>query len=100
MEFFVGAAEQVLPEKYQESNGTMKADVIVVDPPRKGCEGSLLDTVGAMDPLRIVYVSCDPATLARDAKYIVEKGYRLGKIQPVDQFPHSTHVETVGVFYK
>ena len=94
-EFFVGAAEDVMPEKYRESDGAMKADVICVDPPRKGCEESLLDTIAAMEPKRIVYVSCDPATLARDVKYLREKGYTLEKVCPVDQFPHSGHVETV-----
>ena len=94
-EFFVGAAEDVMPAKYKESGGTMKADVICVDPPRKGCEESLLDTVVAMEPKRIVYVSCDPATLARDVKYLEAKGYRLQKVCPVDQFGHTGHVETV-----
>ncbi len=93
-EFFVGAAEDVMPAKYEESKGTMKADVICVDPPRKGCEESLLDTVVAMEPKRIVYVSCDPATLARDVKYLGEKGYALKKVCPVDQFGHTGHVET------
>lgn len=94
-EFFVGAAEDVLPMKYKESNGKIYADVIVVDPPRKGCEESLLETIVAMEPKRVVYVSCDPATLARDLKYLIERGYQLRKVRPVDQFPHSVHVETV-----
>lgn len=94
-EFFVGAAEEVLPKKYKESNGRMKADVIVVDPPRKGCEESLIDTVVMMEPKKVVYVSCDPATLARDMKYLMSRGYMVKKIQPVDQFPHSVHVECV-----
>ena len=94
-EFFVGAAEEVMPAKYKESGGTMKADVICVDPPRKGCEESLLDTVAAMEPKRIVYVSCDPATLARDVKYLGEKGYKVKKVCPVEQFAHSFHIETV-----
>lgn len=93
-EFFTGAAEEVMPAKYKESGGTMKADVICVDPPRKGCEESLLDTVIAMEPKRIVYVSCDPATLARDVKYLEEKGYELKKVCPVDQFGHSGHIES------
>jgi len=100
VEFFVGAAEEVMPAKYKESNGTMKADVICVDPPRKGCEESLLDTVVAMEPKRIVYVSCDPATLARDVKYLEEKGYELTKVCPVDQFGHTGHVETVAKLCK
>ena len=92
-EFFAGAAETVMPEKYQESSGTMHADIIVVDPPRKGCEQSLLDTAAAMQPERIVYVSCDPATLARDVKYLGEKGYEVKKVCPVDMFPMTRHVE-------
>jgi len=99
-EFFVGAAEDVMPAKYKESNGGMKADVICVDPPRKGCEESLLDTVVAMEPKRIVYVSCDPATLARDVKYLESKHYELKKVCPVDQFGHTGHVETVCVLVK
>ena len=73
----------------------MHADVICVDPPRKGCEESLLETIVRMDPKRIVYVSCDPATLARDVKYLVAQGYSLEKVCPVDQFPHTGHIETV-----
>jgi len=96
-EFFVGAAEDVLPAKYKESGGSMRADVIVVDPPRKGCDEALLQTVVNMEPKRVVYVSCDPATLARDVKYLEEKGYRLVKAQPVDMFPYTEHVETVAL---
>lgn len=94
-EFFVGAAEDVLPAKYKESGGSMRADVIVVDPPRKGCDETLLQTVISMEPKRVVYVSCDPATLARDVKYLEEKGYRLVKAQPVDMFPFTEHCESV-----
>lgn len=94
-EFFVGAAEEVLPAKYRESGGSMRADVIVVDPPRKGCDEALLQTVVNMEPKRVVYVSCDPATLARDVKYLEENGYQLVKAQPVDMFPMTGHVETV-----
>ncbi len=93
--FYVGAAEEVLPRMYEEEN--IKADVIVVDPPRKGCDQSLLDTILAMAPKRIVYVSCDPATLARDLKYLCEKDYELVKVKAVDQFSHSVHVETVAL---
>lgn len=92
-EFFVGAAEEVLPEKYRKEQ--IYAEVIVVDPPRKGCEESLLDTIVAMAPEKVVYVSCDPATLGRDIKYLSSRGYELKKVQPVDQFPHTGHVETV-----
>lgn len=92
-EFFVGAAEDVLPKMYKEEK--IKADIIVVDPPRKGCDQSLLDTILAMAPKKVVYVSCDPATLARDLKYLCEKDYELTKVRAVDQFGHSVHVETV-----
>ena len=92
-EFFVGKAEEVLPEKYAREG--IHADVIVVDPPRKGCEESLLDTIVKMGPERVVYVSCDSATLARDLKYLRERGYEMVKGQGVDQFPMSVHVETI-----
>lgn len=92
-EFFVGKAEEVLPRKY-ESEG-IYADVIVVDPPRKGCDEDCLRTMVQMQPKRIVYVSCDSATLARDAKYLYDKGYELKKVRAFDNFPQSVHVETV-----
>ena len=92
-EFFVGKAEEVLPEKYKTEGIT--ADVIVVDPPRKGCEESVLTTMIQMQPKRIVYVSCDSATLARDLKYLCENGYTLQKCCSVDMFGNSVHVETV-----
>ena len=95
--FFVGKAEEVITEKYKEG---LVADTIVVDPPRKGCDQQLLDTLVAMGPNKIVYVSCDPATLGRDLGYLVEKGYHVEKVQPVDMFPHSTHVETVALLVK
>ena len=92
-EFFVGKSEEVLPAYYQKNGGT--ADVIVVDPPRKGCDETLLDTIARMAPARVVYVSCDPATLARDLKYLCGRGYQVEKVQPVDMFGHTVHVETV-----
>ena len=92
-EFFVGKAEEVLPREYKK-NGVY-ADVIVVDPPRKGCDETLLETMIEMNPDRIVYVSCDSATLARDLKYLCERGYELRKVCPVDQFGMTVHVETV-----
>ena len=92
-EFFVGKAEEVLPREY-EKNGVY-ADTIVVDPPRKGCDSKLLETMVKMAPKRIVYVSCDPATLARDLKVLSEQGYEVEKVCAVDQFSHSSHVETV-----
>ena len=98
-EFFVGKAEEILPEyyaQYEKEHGEKAyADVIVVDPPRKGCDETLLDTMVEMRPERIVYVSCDSATLARDLKYLCERGYEIQKVKPVDQFPHTVHVETV-----
>ena len=98
-EFYVGAAEDVFPRLVKD-NPNIGADVIVVDPPRKGCDAVLLDTMLRMAPKRIVYVSCDPATLARDLKQLCAGGYRLEKVQPVDQFPQSVHVETVVLLSK
>lgn len=97
-EFFVGKAEEVLPEKYE--NEGICADVIVVDPPRKGCDGAALETMVKMQPKRIVYVSCDSATLARDLKYLCENGYELAKVKACDMFPSSVHVETVCLLEK
>lgn len=93
VEFFTGAAEEIIPVKYEEDG--IKADVIVVDPPRKGCDEKLLETIAKMEPKRIVYVSCDPGTLARDLGYLVQHGYKVIKVQPVDMFPQSVHVECV-----
>ena len=92
-EFYVGKAEEVLPEKYRTEG--IKADVIVIDPPRKGCDEALLDTIVKMQPQRVVYVSCDSATLARDLKYMKERGYEVEKGEAVDMFPMTVHVETV-----
>ena len=99
-EFFVGKAEEVLPEYYaeyeREHNGeTAHADVIVVDPPRKGCDETLLETIVKMQPEKGVYGSCDSATLARDLKYLCANGYEIRMCRGVDQFPQSVHVETV-----
>ncbi len=91
VEFFTGKAEEILPQKYEEEG--IYADVIVVDPPRKGCDPALLDTILKMRPKRVVYVSCDPATLARDLKYLCREQYRLEKVRPVDQFPMTVHTE-------
>ena len=91
-EFFVGKAEEVLPEQYGKTGEA--ADVIVVDPPRKGCDSRCLETMRAMAPERIVYVSCDSATLARDLKFLTGDGrYELKAAQPVDMFPMTAHVE-------
>ncbi len=113
--FFVGKAEEVLPDFYekgmekskiaecQESRKPMDMlhpDVIVVDPPRKGCDEKCLETIVKMKPERVVYVSCDSATLARDLKYLCEQGYEVKKVQPVDMFPQGGHVETVCLMSK
>lgn len=99
-EFYVGKAEEILPEykrNYEAEHEGEKAyaDVIVVDPPRKGCDETLLETIVNMQPEKIVYVSCDSATLARDLKELCGNGYELKRIRAVDQFPMTVHVETV-----
>lgn len=113
-EFFVGKAEEVVPEFYKKQTGVQsdndstdskeydmtRPDVVVVDPPRKGCDKKLLDTIVSMTPDRIVYVSCDSATLARDLKLLVEYGYKVEKVQSVDQFGNTVHVETVCLLSK
>lgn len=91
-EFFVGEAEKVIPELISKG---IEADIVVVDPPRKGCEKSLLEAISSMQPKRIVYVSCDPATLARDLGILKDLGYNTEEIQPVDMFPQTAHVECV-----
>ena len=93
-EFFVGKAEEVVPKLYKEGK---TANVVVVDPPRKGCEESVLDTIVSMEPDKVVYVSCNPSTLARDLAYLDERGYKCKEIQPVDMFPHTMHVECVAL---
>ena len=103
-EFFVGKAEEVLPEFYaehkNEKTDMLHPDVIVVDPPRKGCDEKCLETILLMKPERIVYVSCDSATLARDLKVLAEGGYEVKRVRAVDQFAHTTHVETVVLLSK
>lgn len=91
-EFYVGKAEEVLPELFERKG--IRPDVIVVDPPRKGCDEKCLETMIAMQPERIVYVSCDPATLARDLKILCGGGYEIRRVRAVDQFGHTCHVET------
>ena len=93
VEFFVGKAEEVLPEQYERNH--VHADVIVVDPPRKGCDPVCLETILKMAPERVVYVSCDSATLARDVKFLEENGYRAMRVRPVDMFPMGGHCECV-----
>ena len=104
-EFFVGKSEEILPSYYNQyakdhPGEQAHADVIVVDPPRKGCEENLLHTMASMQPDRIVYVSCDSATLARDVKVLGELGYEVKKVRGVDQFPMTCHVETVVLLSK
>ena len=102
-EFFVGKAEEVLPEFYEKEKAAGRAptaDVIVVDPPRKGCDAMCLETILKMQPERVVYVSCDSATLARDLKILCEGGYELKRVRAVDQFAHTGHVETVVLLFK
>lgn len=91
-EFFVGKSEEIIPRLIKDG---VKPDVIVVDPPRKGCDYKLLDAIGEAKPKRVVYVSCDPSTLARDLKYLGEVGYEVIEVQPVDMFPMTKHVEIV-----
>ncbi|XEC95670.1 23S rRNA (uracil(1939)-C(5))-methyltransferase RlmD [Paenibacillus tarimensis] len=95
--FEAGAAEVVIPRWREEG---ITADVIVVDPPRKGCDQALLDTILKMRPERVVYVSCNPSTLARDLRVLEDGGYRTVDVQPVDMFPHTVHVESVTVLVR
>lgn len=90
VQFEVGASEDVIP-RWKEQG--VEADVIVVDPPRKGCDAKLLETILEMKPERVVYVSCNPATLARDLRVLEDGGYKVVEVQPVDMFPHTMHVE-------
>lgn len=91
-EFIQGAAEKVMPKIAEQG---IRPDVIVVDPPRKGCDESLLDAIVHMEPKRVVYVSCNPSTLARDLRYLEDRGYKTKEVQPVDMFPQTHHVECV-----
>ncbi len=97
-EFFVGKAEEVLPARYASAGAA--ADVIVVDPPRKGCDTVCLDTIAKMQPDRVVYVSCNSATLARDVKYLGERGYEVKRVRGCDMFPGGVHVETIVLLQK
>lgn len=91
VEFFVGESEVVIPDLI---NKEIKADVVVVDPPRKGCDVKLLNAITNIDAKKIVYVSCDPSTLARDLAILEGNGYKTVRVQPVDMFPHTAHIET------
>ncbi|WP_044642012.1 23S rRNA (uracil(1939)-C(5))-methyltransferase RlmD [Risungbinella massiliensis] len=95
--YLVGKAEKVMPRLVRDG---ISADVVIVDPPRKGCHEELLEAVAEVQPKKLVYVSCNPATLARDAKWLAEHGFELTKVQPVDMFPQTSHVETVALFVR
>ncbi|ADL08297.1 23S rRNA (uracil(1939)-C(5))-methyltransferase RlmD [Thermosediminibacter oceani] len=97
VEFIEGAAEEVMPQLVERG---IRADVIVMDPPRRGCDEKLLDAAVKMNPPRMVYVSCNPATLARDLRYLEDRGYRTELVQPVDMFPFTHHVECVALIKK
>ena len=92
VEFEAGPAEVVIPTWYKDG---IRADVLVVDPPRKGCDEALLNTILAMKPKRVVYVSCNPGTLARDLRILEDGGYKTSEVQPVDMFPQTMHCEAV-----
>ncbi|ATH94644.1 23S rRNA (uracil(1939)-C(5))-methyltransferase RlmD [Bacillus glycinifermentans] len=96
-EFEVGEAEVVIPKWYEEG---ISADTLVVDPPRKGCDEALLRTIIEMKPKRVVYVSCNPGTLARDLRVLEDGGYVTLEVQPVDMFPHTSHVECCALLKK
>uniref|UniRef100_UPI003D7F130C 23S rRNA (uracil(1939)-C(5))-methyltransferase RlmD n=1 Tax=Mitsuokella sp. TaxID=2049034 RepID=UPI003D7F130C len=96
-EFIVGDATEVMPRLYKQG---VRADVVVVDPPRAGCTETVLKTFANMHPARIVYVSCNPASLARDLAILEPLGYKAKKVQPVDMFPMTSHVETVVLMSK
>ena len=91
-EFIVGDCTKVMPRLYKQG---VRPDVVVVDPPRAGCTQQVLETFANMQPQRIVYVSCNPATLARDIEILAGLGYKAEKVQPVDMFSHSSHVENI-----
>jgi 23S rRNA (uracil1939-C5)-methyltransferase len=97
VEFHIGQAEVVVPDLYAAGE---RADVVVVDPPRKGCDAALLRTLVEMAPQRLVYVSCNPQTLARDLAWLCQHGFALDGVQPVDMFPHTLHVEVVARLHR
>lgn len=96
-EFFVGKSEIIIPQLIKDG---VRPDVIVVDPPRKGCDVKLLNAIGEASPEKVVYVSCDPSTLARDLKILEGKGYKTVEVQPVDMFPMTKHIENVALLVK
>lgn len=95
--FFEGRAEELLPQLKEQG---MKADLLVVDPPRRGCYQELLDTIIDMKPEKFIYVSCNPATLARDLNYLTENDFKVIEIQPVDMFSQTTHVECIALLQR
>lgn len=97
VEFFVGESEVVIPDLI---NKGVKADVVVVDPPRKGCDKKLLDAITNIDAKKIVYISCDPSTLGRDLQVLEENSYKTLEVQPVDMFPNTAHIENVALLIK
>ena len=110
-EFYVGAAEEVLPKWVEEQKRELSAkgadcsigdmvDVVSLDPPRKGCDEACLSAVLELSPKRIVYVSCDPGSLARDMKYLREGGYELEKWVGIDNFPRTGHVECIALIQR
>lgn len=92
VEFITGKAEEVFPELMAKG---IKGNKVVVDPPRKGCEPQVLEAIVKLSPERVVYVSCNSTTMSRDCKYLIENGYQIKKIQPVDMFPHTAGIEVV-----
>ncbi|MFA5524277.1 MAG: 23S rRNA (uracil(1939)-C(5))-methyltransferase RlmD [Tissierellales bacterium] len=94
VEFYSGNAEEIFPELYEKG---IRADIVIVDPPRKGCDPKVIETIIKMNPKKVIYVSCNPSTLARDLKILSENGFKVMEVQPVDMFPHTTHVETVAL---
>jgi len=97
IEYLLGRAEEEIDRLI---NSRIRPELVVVDPPRKGLETKLIDKLIDIKPDRIIYVSCKPSTLARDVRIFTQNGYTLGKVQPVDMFPHSMHVETIVALYK
>ena len=97
VEFLLGKSEEVIVDLMERG---IHADVVVVDPPRKGCDGSLLESIAKIHPEKIVYVSCDPGSLGRDLGILETLGYRTEKVTPIDNFPQSYHVETVVLLSK
>lgn len=92
VQFMTGKVEELLPDLYAQG---VIADTVLLDPPRKGCDESALQTIASMKPNRLIYVSCNPASLARDLAFLSQEGYEIKKIEAFDLFPHTTHVETV-----